>query len=96
MVVISLPRARYSTLQVAASSELPNGLHFEFVFASTTNLALDRKFHRVMAVVQRFILNSEAYLNDQFLLMYRPPVQGMCFIIVYLPVYISFSRSSAP
>ena len=83
MVVISLPRARFTNHSKDATSDLLNGIHLELIFASDVNLALDRKFHRIMAEVQRVIFCAEAYLQSMSLTFYRSPPQGWFIILLF-------------
>ena len=76
MVIISLPRSRYTKLPSGFSRSFSNGIHYEMLFFSDTNLALESKFHRLMSYLHRFLFNSEAYIIDLIIGFYLTKVRG--------------------
>ena len=77
MVLLSLPRSRFVKLPAGHGNTLCNGTHFEMLFVSDTNLALDSKFHRLMSSMHRYLFNSEAFVTDATIGFYLTRVKGV-------------------
>ena len=89
MVIISLPRSRYT--------KLPSGIQYEMLFLSDTNLALNPKFHNLMSYLHHLLFKSEAYIIDLIIGFYRTkahetsmPNTGKFYSIIYMNTKIHY------